>query len=81
MKTPEFRDYSIQTVNNAKALAKSLLIHGYTLASGGTDNHLVLWDLKPLELTGMEMQTVCDQCGISLSMNVVPHDKFGMPTP
>lgn len=46
--TPEFKQYAIQVKKNAKALADALMKKGYTLCTGGTDNHLVLWDVRPL---------------------------------
>lgn len=52
--------------------------HGYTLATGGTVNHLVLWDLKPQGITGSKMQTVCDHVSITLNKNAVLGDKSAL---
>ncbi|KAF9226364.1 glycine hydroxymethyltransferase [Gyrodon lividus] len=65
---PEFKDYARQVISNAKTLASSLLEHGYKLQTGGTDNHLVLWDLRPLGLTGSKVEKVCDLLGITINM-------------
>merc|ERR1712039_536492 len=72
--TPEFVDYSKQVVTNAKALASALKAKGYKLASDGTDNHLVLWDLRPHGLTGGKVEKVCDAASISLNRNCVHGD-------
>jgi glycine hydroxymethyltransferase len=57
---PEFQAYAQQVINNARALAAALIKHGYKVVSNGTDNHLVLWDLRPLALTGSKMEKMCD---------------------
>lgn len=72
--TPEFRAYQQQVRANAKALAGALQARGYTIVTGGTDNHLVLWDLRPEGLTGNKVQKLCDQINITLNMNAVPGD-------
>jgi hypothetical protein len=66
--------YSAQVVANARAVAAALVGHGYTMATGGTDNHLVLWDLRPLGVTGAKMQAVCDETCITLNKNTIPDD-------
>ena len=71
----DFRKYSQQVVKNSKALARYLIDFGYTLCTGGTDNHLILWDLRPIGLTGSKMEKVCDLCHITLNKNSVPGDK------
>jgi glycine hydroxymethyltransferase len=77
--TPEFKEYSKQIRLNAQALADQLSkVHGYTLATGGTENHLILWDLKPQILTGSKMQTICDHCSITLNKNAVLGDKSAL---
>ncbi len=77
--TEEFKEYSKQIRINAQALADQLMrVHGYTLATGGTENHLVLWDLKPQALTGSKMQTVCDHASITLNKNAVLGDKSAL---
>lgn len=72
--TPEFKVYSQQVKANAKALAAKLTSLGYVMASGGTENHLVLWDLKPMGLTGSKFEKVCDAVSITLNKNCVPGD-------
>jgi glycine hydroxymethyltransferase len=72
--TPEFKIYSQQVKKNASALANKLISMGYKMASGGTENHLVLWDLKPLGLTGSKFEKVCDAVSITLNKNCVPGD-------
>jgi len=77
--TDSFKDYAKQIRKNAQALADQLVAkHGYTLATGGTVNHLVLWDLKPQNLTGSKMQTICDACSITLNKNAVLGDKSAL---
>jgi glycine hydroxymethyltransferase len=70
----EFKLYAQQIRKNSSALASALLSKGYVLATGGTVNHLLLWDLRPSNLTGSKMQTICDACGITLNKNTVPGD-------
>ena len=60
MATPEFRDYAHAVVRNAVKLASTLASLGHTLVTGGTDNHLVLWDLRPHRLTGSKMERLCE---------------------
>jgi glycine hydroxymethyltransferase len=76
--TEEFKQYSKQVRRNAVALAEQLVSKGYTLATGGTENHLILWDLKPQSLTGSKMQTICDHCSITLNKNAVLGDKSAL---
>lgn len=77
--TEEFKQYAKQVRANSKALADQLVTkYGYTLATGGTDNHLVLWDLKPQSLNGAKMQTICDHCSITLNKNAVLGDKSAL---
>jgi glycine hydroxymethyltransferase len=73
--TPEFKVYSQQVKKNAKALADKLSSMGHTIASGGTENHLVLWDLKPKGVTGSKFEKVCDAVCITLNKNCVPGDR------
>merc|ERR1712072_676123 len=72
--TPEFKAYSKQVVENSATLAKTLQEKGHKLASDGTDNHLVLWDLRPHGLTGSKVEKVCECASISLNKNTVPGD-------
>ena len=73
---PSFRQYAAQIVRNASALASALAGEGFRLVSGGTDNHLMLVDLRAFdeELTGKEAQTVLDRAGITLNRNTIPDD-------
>ena len=71
---PEFREYQRQVVINAKALAAGLAKHGYRIVSGGTDNHLMLVDLRPKDLNGKEAQEVLDRAGITVNKNAIPFD-------
>lgn len=73
--TPAFKEYSQQVKANARALAAALVSKGYVMATGGTDNHLVLWDLRPLGITGAKMQTVCDDVNITLNKNSIYGDR------
>jgi len=73
--TPEFKQYSQQVKKNAAALGAKLVSMGYSLATGGTDNHLVLWDLKPQGITGSKFEKVCDAVCITLNKNCVPGDR------
>ena len=72
---PEFREYAAQVVRNAKALADSLSELGYTLVSGGTDNHLILADLTSQGIGGKPAAQALDRAGIELNYNTVPFDK------
>ncbi len=74
--TDEFSRYAGQIVANAHALAEALAAHGFRLVSGGTDNHLMLVDLRTFdeELTGKEAQAVLDDAGLSLNKNTIPDD-------
>jgi len=73
---PSFAVYARQIVDNAAALAKGLAGEGFRLVSGGTDNHLMLVDLRPFdgELTGKDAQIVLDRAGITLNKNTIPDD-------
>jgi glycine hydroxymethyltransferase len=73
---PSFKEYAHQIVANARALADALGGHGFRLVSGGTDNHLMLIDLRPFDedLTGKDAQIALDAAGITLNKNTVPDD-------
>ncbi|HMN95310.1 MAG TPA: serine hydroxymethyltransferase [Phycisphaerales bacterium] len=73
---PEFRAYSAQVVANARALAAALASHGYRLCSGGTDNHLMLVDLRPRDaaLTGADAERWLESAGIICNKNGIPND-------
>ncbi len=73
---PQFREYQRQVVLNAKALAAGLANHGYRIVSGGTDNHLMLVDLRPKEINGKEAQEVLDRAGITVNKNAIPFDTY-----
>jgi glycine hydroxymethyltransferase len=73
--TPEFKAYAKQVRANAKALGETLKTHGYKLATDGTDNHLILWDLRPQGILGNKFEKVCDAIGITLNKNTVPGDR------
>jgi glycine hydroxymethyltransferase len=73
---PQFREYQRQVVTNAKALAAGLAKHGYRIVSGGTDNHLMLVDLRPKEINGKEAQEVLDRAGITVNKNAIPFDTY-----
>jgi len=73
---PQFRDYQRQVVVNAKALAAGLSNHGYRIVSGGTDNHLMLVDLRPKEINGRQAQEVLDRAGITVNKNAIPFDTY-----
>jgi glycine hydroxymethyltransferase len=73
---PQFRDYQRQVVVNAKALAAGLTKHGYRITSGGTDNHLMLVDLRPKDLNGKVAQEVLDRAGITVNKNGIPFDTY-----
>lgn len=71
---PGFKEYQVQITNNAKALAASLHMKGYRLVSGGTDNHLMLVDLRPKGLNGRQAQETLDVAGITVNKNSIPFD-------
>jgi len=71
---PEFRDYAGQIVSNAKALAARLSMLGYRIVSGGTDNHVLLVDLRPRGINGVEAQTALDKAAITINKNAIPFD-------
>jgi glycine hydroxymethyltransferase len=72
---PEFKDYARQVVVNAKALAKRLMERDLRLVSGGTDNHLMLIDLRAQKRTGKQVQDIADTVGITLNRNSIPFDE------
>lgn len=73
--TQEFKSYQAQVVANCAALSKRMQELGYHVVSGGTDNHLILVDLKPSGIDGARVQTVLDEVSITLNKNSVPGDK------
>ena len=71
---PEFKTYQQQIVKNAAVLAQSIMEGGLDLVSGGTDNHLMLVDLRPAHLTGKEMEHRLDEVYITVNKNAIPND-------
>ncbi|CAK4076968.1 unnamed protein product [Aphanomyces euteiches] len=76
--TPEFKEYAKQVKANCHALASALMEKGYVLATGGTENHLLLWDLRPVGLTGSKMEKLCDEVCITLNKNAVLGDRSAL---
>ena len=72
--SPEFREYANQIVKNAKAMSEALLARNVNLVSGGTDNHLMLIDLRGTGITGKELQLRLDDCNITANKNTIPFD-------
>ena len=71
---PEFVEYQKQIVLNAQVLSKALLAEGFKIVSGGTDNHLMLIDLRPFGITGKEMEKRLDEVHITVNKNAIPND-------
>ncbi|MBQ1501055.1 MAG: serine hydroxymethyltransferase [Firmicutes bacterium] len=71
---PEFKEYIINVKKNAQVLANELTRHGLRIVSGGTDNHLMLVDVRPLGLTGKEAEHILDEAGITCNKNGIPFD-------
>ena len=71
---PEFKEYQAQVKKNAAALAKELQKQGFKILTGGTDNHLMLVDLRGMDISGKELQNRCDEVYITLNKNTVPND-------
>ncbi|XP_037467141.1 serine hydroxymethyltransferase 4-like [Triticum dicoccoides] len=76
--TPGFKAYAKQVKANAVAIGKYLMSKGYKMVTDGTDNHLVLWDLRPLGLTGNNVEKMCDLCSITLNKNAVFSDSSAL---
>ncbi len=72
--TPEFVQYQQQVINNSRALAQELMLQGFELVTGGTDNHLILIDLTSRGLTGKEALDTLDKAGIVVNKNMIPFD-------
>ena len=71
---PSFKEYGVQVVKNAAALADELMKHGYRIVSGGTDTHVMLVDLTNKEITGKEAQTLLDEVNITANRNTIPFE-------
>uniref|UniRef100_A0A0C9S573 Serine hydroxymethyltransferase n=1 Tax=Wollemia nobilis TaxID=56998 RepID=A0A0C9S573_9CONI len=76
--TPEYKSYIQQVKRNSQALASALLKRNCKLVTGGTDNHLLLWDLRPLGLTGNRYEKVCEMCHLTVNKNAVFGDSGAM---
>jgi glycine hydroxymethyltransferase len=72
--SPEYREYAKAVIANAKALARGLTKRGHVLATGGTDNHLMLWDVRPMGLTGSKVEKVLELASITTNKNSIPGD-------
>jgi len=72
--TPEYKQYIRDVRLNAAALAAELMKRGYTVVTGGTDNHLILWDVRPQGLTGSKLEKLFEIASISVNKNAVPGD-------
>ena len=71
---PDFKDYAVQIVKNAKTLANKLASDGFRIVSGGTDNHLMLVDLTSKHITGKEAQTLLEDVNITVNKNTIPFE-------
>ena len=71
---PSFKEYSQQVIDNAKTLGETLVKEGAALVSGGTDNHIVLLDTRPWDLTGKEAEGLLEEAGITVNKNTIPYD-------
>lgn len=76
--TPEFKNYIIQVKKNAKVMANEFMNKGYKVCTGGTDNHLILIDLNPLNITGSKIEKICEYVDISINKNSVAGDKSAL---
>ncbi|KAK2160628.1 hypothetical protein LSH36_129g07016 [Paralvinella palmiformis] len=75
---PEFKAYQQQVVSNSRTLCRCLQTHGYTIVSGGTDNHLILVDLRPVKTEGARAEKVLEEISIALNKNTCPGDKSAL---
>ena len=73
--SPEFKEYTKRIVSNSKALANALMKRGHTLVTGGTDNHIVLWNLRPHGLTGSKLEALSNYANVTLNKNTIAGDK------
>ncbi|ELU01860.1 hypothetical protein CAPTEDRAFT_151243 [Capitella teleta] len=76
--SPEFVAYQKQVLANCKVMANTLMAKGYSLIAGGTDNHLVLLDLRPKKIDGARAERVCELCSITVNKNTCPGDKSAL---
>lgn len=77
---PEYTVYAKQVVSNARLLASELLAYGYVLQAGGTDNHMLLWDLRNTGLNGAELETLCEIVGMIVNSKCYIYNPFFMFT-
>jgi glycine hydroxymethyltransferase len=75
--TPEYRAYAKRIVENSRALAQAFVDLGATVLTGGTDNHLMLLDVRPFGITGRQAESAVRECGITLNRNAIPYDPNG----
>jgi glycine hydroxymethyltransferase len=75
---PEYRAYQEQVLANANTMAETMVSKGYSLVSGGTDNHLILLDLRPKGIDGSRVERVCELCSITVNKNTCPGDKSAL---
>ena len=73
--TEDFKNYQKQVIKNAQVLADTLLSEGFKLVSGGTDNHLMLVDLTPFDITGKDMERMLDDVNITVNKNTIPKEQ------
>jgi glycine hydroxymethyltransferase len=73
--TPEFKLYSQQVVNNARALAAALVSRGEQVLTGGTDSHMIMWDIRPHDLTGSKVEKVMEAMSMTVNKNSLVGDK------
>ena len=71
---PEFKVYAKQVKTNAARLAQAMMDRGFTIFTNGTDNHLLLVDLRPIQITGKDAEDMLDAAGITCNKNAIPHD-------
>lgn len=72
--SPEHKEYSKQIKSNAKALAEALKNKGHTLVTDGTDNHIILWNVRSLNLTGSKVESACNNTNVTLNKNTIAGD-------
>jgi len=72
---PEFKDYQMQVIKNAAALAKALQNKGFKIVSDGTDNHLLLVDLRTMDITGKDAEKLLDEIGVTCNKNTIPFEE------
>ena len=78
VQTPEFKEYMVQVQENAKTLANELMLLGYKVSSHGTDNHIVLVNLRDKNITGSKVEKICEMCNISINKNSVFGDNSAL---